>query len=137
MTPDKITSKKVRKDQFPGYWKKAREFESAMNENLAARKWNAAVMSAVHAAILANDALLIYFHGIKSTSEKHDDAIRLLVTLFKNEEARRNSRHLSRLINAKSTVEYTGQLISENAAGELCKKARRFIAWVGSLLPGK
>ncbi len=136
MPPDKITGKKVSKDQFRGYWKKAREFETAMNDNLAVRNWNAATMSAVHAVILANDALLIYFHGVKSTSEKHDDAIRLLTTLFKSEEAKRNSRHLSRLINAKSTVEYTGKLIKETSARESCKKARRFLSWVNSLLPG-
>lgn len=136
MPPGKISTKKLSKDQFHGYWKKAREFEAAMEENLARGNWNASVMSAIHAAILANDALLIRFHGVKSSGEKHDDAIRLLATLFKNDEAKTNARNLGRLINEKSIVEYTGKLLSHGRAIDLCKKARRFIAWVDSLLSG-
>ena len=71
------------RDQYGGYWLKAGEFAAAMDENLARGNWNAAVMSAIHAAILANDALL-----------------------------------------------------GRGRARDLCKKARRFIAWVDSLLSG-
>ncbi len=136
MKSGKLPAKKLSRDQYQGYWLKAGEFAAAMDENLARGNWNAAVMSAIHAAILANDALLIRFHGVKSASDKHDDAIRLLTTLFKNEQARKNSRNLSRLINEKSAVEYTGKLLGPGRALDLCKKARRFIAWVDSLLPG-
>jgi len=136
MPPGKIQKRKLSKGQFRGYWKKAREFEGAMNDNLARGNWNASAMSGIHAAILANDALLIYFHGVKSSSGKHDDAVRLLTTLFKSDEAKSNARDLGRLINEKSIVEYTGKLLSPGRGLELCKKAQRFIAWVDSLLPG-
>jgi HEPN domain-containing protein len=136
MNSGKLPAKKLARDQYQGYWLKAGEFAAAMDENLARGNWNAAVMSAIHAAILANDALLIRFFGVKSASDKHDDAIRLLTTLFKSDQARKNSRNLARLINEKSAVEYTGKLLGRGRALDLCKKARRFIAWVDSLLPG-
>ena len=70
MTADKRPSKKVRKDEYLNYWGKARELESIMQTALLKSNWNAAALNALHAAILANDALLIYFHGVKSSSKK-------------------------------------------------------------------
>ena len=136
MNPGKLPAKKLSRDRYQGYWLKAGEFADAMDDNLARGNWNAAVMSAIHAAILANDALLIRFHGVRSSGEKHDDAARLLTTLFKDDRARGNARNLSRLLNEKSAVEYTGKLLGRGRALDLCKIARRFIAWVSSLLPG-
>ena len=128
-------SKKLSKDQYLSYWKKAREFEAMMEESLLQQNWNAAALNAVHSAILANDALLIYFHGRKSTSQKHDDAVRLLTSLMKSNEAKKNAKHLRKLIGEKSTVEYTGRLFSPTRSKELCKHAQRFNAWVHSQLP--
>ena len=135
MTVDKRPIKKLRKDEYLNYWEKTRELESVMQTALLKSNWNAAALNALHAAILANDALLIYFHGVKSSSQKHDDAIKLLTSLMKSSDARKNARHLRKLINEKSTVAYTGKLLSPGRSKELCKHAQRFITWVNSLLP--
>jgi len=137
MKADRIPAKKVSKNGYVNYWKKARECEAVMLESILRNNWNAAALNALHAAMLANDSLLIHFHGVKSTSRKHDDAVRLLTSLMKSDEANRNARHLRKLINEKSTVEYTGKLLSPVRSRELCKHAQRFIAWADSLLPGK
>ncbi|MDP8248211.1 MAG: hypothetical protein P9M00_08750 [Candidatus Tritonobacter lacicola] len=46
-------------------------------------------------------------------------------------------KNIRKLINEKSTVEYTGKLLSPARSKELCKHAQRFISWAGSLLPRK
>jgi len=135
MTTDRRPSKRVRKDEYLNYWEKARELEYVMQTALLKSNWNAAALNALHAAILANDALLINFHGVKSSGQKHDDAIKLLTSLMKSPDARKNARHLRKLINEKSNVAYTGKLLSPGRSKELCKHAQRFIAWVNSLLP--
>lgn len=84
MTTEKSRFKKIRKDEYLNYWEKARELESVMQTALLKSNWNAAALNALHAAILANDALLIYFHGVKSSSQKHDDAVKLLTSLMKD-----------------------------------------------------
>ncbi len=137
MKRDKIRSKKIRKDGYLSYWKKARELESVMQTALLKSNWNAAALNALHAAILANDALLIYFHGIKSISQKHDDAVKLLTSLIKSREAQKYSRHLRKLITEKSIISYTGKLLSPGKSKELCKHAQRFITWVSSMLPNE
>ncbi len=135
MTTNRRPSKKIRKDEYLNYWEKARELESVMQTALLKSNWNVAALNALHAAILANDALLIKFHGVKSSSQKHDDAIKLLTSLMKSSDARKNARHLRKLINEKSNVAYPGKLLSPGRSKELCKHAQRFIAWVNSLLP--
>ena len=132
---DKSALKKIRKDEYLNYWEKARELESVMQTALLKSNWNAAALNALHATILANDALLIYFHGVKSSSQKHDDAIKLLTSLMKSSVAQKNSRHLRKLINEKSNISYTGKLLTPGRSKELCKHAQRFISWVNSLLP--
>jgi len=125
----------MRKDEYLNYWRKAQELESVMQTALLKSNWDAAALNALHAAILANDALLIFFHGIKSSSQKHDDAVKLLTSLMKSSDAQKYSRHLRKLINEKSVVSYTGKLLSPGRSKELCKHAQRFITWVNSLLP--
>ena len=135
MSADKSGLKKIHKDEYLNYREKARELESVMQTALLKSNWNAAALNALHAAILANDALLIFFHGVKSSSQKHDDAIKLLTSLMKTPAAHKNSRHLRKLINEKSNISYTGKLLSPGRSKELCKHSQRFISWVNSLLP--
>jgi len=135
MTANKMQSKKIRKDEYLNYLRKAKELESVMQTALLKSNWDAAALNALHAAILANDALLIFFHGIKSNSQKHDDAVKLLTYLMKSSDAQKYSRHLRKLINEKSVVSYTGKLLSPGKSKELCTHAQRFITWVNSLLP--
>jgi uncharacterized protein (UPF0332 family) len=86
----KVKTIKIDKAKYSGFLKKAKEFISSMEDDLAKERWNSACLNAIHSAISANDALLACFHGIRSISPKHDDAVRLLISLFKTEEARKN-----------------------------------------------
>ena len=126
---------KIDKAKYSGFLKKAKEFISSMEDDLAKERWNSACLNAIHSAISANDALLACFHGIRSISPKHDDAVRLLISLFKTEEARKNAEHLQELIRRKNLLEYQDKLFSGSDAGTLSKHARRFLEWAQSILP--
>lgn len=135
MKNKEVKVSKAEKSEYKNYWKKATEFYETTQDNLIKGKWNASALNAIHAGISANDALLVCFHGIRSSSPKHDDAIRLLVSLTKHSDAEKNAIHLQRLIAMKNIVEYESRLFTRQEAEALSKHAERFINWVRDLLP--
>lgn len=113
------------------YLIKAREFLLAAQDSRARGNWNAVGLNAVHAAISANDAITIYQIGKRCVSEKHSDAIRLLLFALPNDsEVKNQSNHLSRLIAKKNIVEYESRLFQRNESIELLKHSERFLNWV-------
>jgi len=130
----KTKTSRVDKSKYLNYLKKSEEFQATMEDDLMEERWNSACLNAIHSAISANDALLIFLYGIRSISPKHDDAVRLLLSLNKTENARRNAEHLQELIRRKNLVEYQDKLFSKNDAEVLSKHSRRFLEWVKSLL---
>jgi hypothetical protein len=135
MSDKKIPTRMVRKDDFRGSWQKALELHGMMEEALLGERWDAAALNGIHAAILANDAVLTCFHGVRSSSRKHDDAARLLLTLMKTAESKNAAKHLSRLVQRKSLIEYTGECLTPGESVELCKHAQLFLDWAKSILP--
>lgn len=85
--------------------------------------------------ISANDALLTFHFGLRSISPKHDDAVKLLISMMKRDDTEIKAKHLRRLISVKNLVEYDGRLLSRREAESLTKHAERFLVWVRSLLP--
>ena len=111
------------------------EFHETMQECLSKEKWNAAGLNAIHTGISAADALLVFFHGMRSTSPKHDDIIKLLTSSIAHQEMKPNSSHLRNLVSMKNVIEYEVRLINRQEALLLSKHATRFLEWVKSLLP--
>lgn len=107
---------KSSKEDYKKFLKKADEFLETMRESLMKEKWNAAGLNAIHTGISANDALLTFHFGLRSISPKHDDAVKLLISV-------------------KNLVEYDVRLLSRAEAESLAKHAERFLVWVKSLLP--
>ncbi len=134
--PDKgIPTQKAEKSTYLNYLKKAEEFRDAMRQCRSMESWDAVALNAIHAGISANDSLLVYFHGMRSTSAKHDDAVRLLLSLIKHEEVKTAAAHLRKLIASKGLAEYEGRLLTAAEASDLVKHAERFMEWVKSVLP--
>ena len=123
------------KSDSSNYLKKSAEFHEAMQECLSKGKWNAVGLNAIHAGISAADALLVFFHGMRSTSPKHDDIIKLVTSLISHRDVSSNISHLRNLIGMKNIVEYEVRLIDRQEALSLAKHATRFFEWVTSLLP--
>jgi len=133
----KIKTVTVSKSDYSNYLKKAAEFHDAMQDSLSKGKWNAVGLNAIHTGISAMDALLVFFHGIRSTSPKHDDIIKLATSLISHREMKTNASHLRNLINMKNIVEYEVRLIDRHEALILSKHATRLFEWVRSMIPEK
>jgi len=134
MTKD-IKTSHVSKSAYSNYLKKAEEFFSSAQNSLSHGKWNAAGLNAIHSGISSADALLVSLHGMRSTSPKHNDMLKLLSSLVKHKGLEENISHLRNLIAMKHIVEYDQRLITHSEAVSLSKHAERFLAWVKSILP--
>lgn len=116
------------------YLKKAREYRDSMNQALADRRPNAAALNGIHCAISAADSLCVHFHGKRSSSKDHSDAVRLLAELFADEEARHQANRLGIILAKKNQVEYEERMFSQAEAVSLVKQVERLFAWVASRL---
>lgn len=123
------------KEDYKKFLKKANEFFEIMQLSLLKEKWNAAGLNAIHVGISANDALLTFHFGLRSTSPKHDDAVKLIISLMKRDDTESKTKHLRRLISVKNLVEYDRRLFSKREAESLAKHAERYLNWIKSLLP--
>jgi len=126
---------KIEKALYKNYLQKALEFRDTMRDSMSASNWNSVALNAIHAGVSANDAVLTFFHGMRSISPKHDDAVKLLRDLMKDEKAKLASNHLSKLMYAKNLVAYESRLFTQSEAHTIAKHTERFIEWVESVLP--
>ncbi len=112
------------------YFRKAGEYRDSMNQALADGRPNAAALNGIHCAISAADSLCVRFHGKRSSSKDHSDAVRLLAELFADEEARHQANRLGIILTKKNQVEYEERLFSSGEAANLAKQVERLFAWV-------
>jgi len=98
--------------------------------------WDAAVSSAVHAAISIADALTVFYLGERSASQDHRYVLRLLETIRSEPtELLKNKRHLSSLLATKDAAEYGERLLNEADAVAALEHCMRFCRWANSKLP--
>lgn len=128
-----ISTREEIRSSHKNYLIKAKEFFQTANDAYLRNNWNAVGLNAVHSAISANDALIIYQISKRCVSDKHSDAVKLLLFAFAgNKEAKRQSRHLSWLIAKKNIVEYELRLFQKKEATDALKHAERFLNWINS-----
>jgi len=135
MAAKHVKTTQVSKSDYINYLKKAEEFLAAMRDSISKDNWNAAGLNAIHSAVSASDAVLVCLHGVRSTSPKHDDIVKLFSSLIRHRDGEENVNHLRRLVSMKNIVEYEQRLISQSEAVALSKHAERFLDWVRRLLP--
>jgi HEPN domain-containing protein len=116
------------------YLKKAQEFNATMKTALAACHWNAAALSAVHAAISAGDALLAAFASIRSAEQDHRQIVTMLADQL-GKDGEQASRHVQRVIARKNLVEYEERLITESDARQMATHVERLMKLVEAKLP--
>ncbi|MEW6296054.1 MAG: HEPN domain-containing protein [Candidatus Diapherotrites archaeon] len=135
MAAAKIQTRKVDKEKYTNYLKKAQDFFTTMQSAYKAGNWNSTGLEGVHCVISANDALLVFFGGSRSISQDHKDVARLLTTVINTPDAKESSQHLRKVIALKNIIEYEERLFTQKEAVEVMKHAERFFAWVKSMLP--
>jgi HEPN domain. len=132
MTKIKTTEEK----NWKNYLLKSEQFLESGRDAFLKKNWNAVGLNAVHSAISANDALTVYRKNLRSASEKHSDAVNLLLEVFSNsDDSKKNSGHLLWLVNRKNLVEYESRLFYEKEAEDSMKHAERFLIWAKENLP--
>lgn len=94
---------------------------------------NAIGICLIHAVISASDAVTINVAEVRSSSEQHADAPRLLHDIVPDVPAE-IVRALSDIIRAKFEYEYSGEVFTQAAARKLLRKAERFYAWADDQL---
>lgn len=116
------------------YLAKSQEFLATMESALAEEHWDGAGLAAIHSGISAGDAVLAYHGGIRSAGQDHRVAVDLLLRVLGPASAE-PAKHLKRLVDKKSLVEYEQRRLTQVEAIDLAKHARRFVQWAETQLP--
>jgi hypothetical protein len=116
------------------YLTKAQEFAAAMESALEEKRWNAAALAAVHAAISAGDAMLAAFVGIRSAERDHRQIVTLLADHL-GKDGGQASKHVQRVIALKNLVEYEERLIRQAEANQMATHVRRLMTLAESKVP--
>jgi hypothetical protein len=89
---------------------------------------NAIGICIIHAVISANDAVTIHLGEVRSSSEQHTDARRLLEEVAKKVPDN-VLRAYGSVVQAKFEYEYSGDVFTPAAARRLLLKAEAFYRW--------
>ena len=111
---------------------------AAADENYASacavqesRKYRAAGILLVHAAIALTDGLTIRIGGVKSTGEHHQEAVDLIRELLPNASGLSPAlRHLEAIIHEKTRVSYTGDPFTATDIARMRTHYEPFAIWV-------
>jgi hypothetical protein len=109
---------------------KAEQFLEECMAAVSARRNDAALLNAIHAAISANDAVTVTLAGRRSSDPDHRRAADLLEDVGgSSPELRAHARQLGDLVARKSTVEYESRRATAREAQNALKRAERFVGW--------
>jgi len=123
-----IQTRRVDRHKFQGFWKKAVEFHEGMKHAEAEEKWNAACLNAIHCAISSVDAICVFFMGERSSSQRHEDAFRVLKAVPVS-GAEEKAKQFIDIIGLKNLVEYSDDEPSEKEARRIILQADRLFSW--------
>lgn len=127
-------TRRVERAAATSYLKKAAEFFESMQQALQAGRWNAAGLNAVHCAISACDAVLVYYTEQRSASPDHEVAAYLLSALPKVPDAKQKADTLRRILQEKHVIEYEDRSFTQREAAELVKLTERFFRWAQEIV---
>jgi hypothetical protein len=125
------TRRRVPRHRAAEYWQVATHLmESARTLlTLGDKEYgNAIGIRIIHAVISANDAVTIKLGEVRSSSEQHADARRLLQELAKK-VPESVLRAYSSVVQAKFEYEYSGDVFTPTSARRLLIKAEAFYRW--------
>lgn len=125
----KIPRKTRDKSSFRNYLKKAEQFVNTMNDCMIKKQYDSAALNGIHAIISSIDALLVFRAGVVSSSQNHEDAVKLLLEIVIDTETKSYTKHALAVIKLKTTVEYFDSLTTEKQADEIIKHTTRFFEW--------
>ena len=130
MVPKRIKKRVIEKGNYRIYSQKAEEFYETMHQAKDRNNWNAFGLNGVHCTISSNDALLVFYAGIRSSSEDRNVAVELLSSSVKFPEVKSKSQILRRILAKKNLIEYENRDFTQKEALDIIKLVDRFYRWV-------
>ena len=125
------TRKRVDRSDWTGFLAAAEENYASACAVQASRKYRAAGILLVHAAIALTDALTVRTGGVKGTGEHHQEAVDLVRELLPNTSGLGPAlRHLEAIIHEKNRVSYTGDPFTASDIARIRTHYERFALWV-------
>ncbi len=134
MTPKKLKTRSVSRERHSTYLKKAMEFLRAAESSMKIGDWDAVGLNAVHSAISAADAVLVYYGGVRSAGDSHHDVAGLLRQHIKDDQLGSKIQTLSKVLGYKNLAAYEDREVTEAEGRDAEKLARRFLDWAQSRL---
>jgi hypothetical protein len=131
MMTRRLKTTQVERSNYSIYLNKAKEFYETMIQVQKDRRWNAVGLNAVHCAISAADALLVFHLGQRSIDPDHHIVAELMTNL-NIPEIKNKSESLYKIINQKNLIAYEQRSFTEKEAGLIVKQTERFYNWVNS-----
>jgi hypothetical protein len=131
MNPGPAPRRRVARHRASDYWQVSTHLmESARTLlTLGDKEYgNAIGICIIHAVISANDAITIHLGEVRSSSEQHADAQRLLLEVTKKVPDK-VLRAYGSVVQAKFEYEYSGDVFTPAAARRLLVKAEVFYSW--------
>lgn len=135
MTPKSFKTRPVERGRHSTYLRKAHGFLRASEYALSLGDWDAAGLNAVHAAISAADALLVFHARLRPAGDSHNDVIGLLHLHIKDPQTGPRLLTLSKVLGYKHLAAYEDRCLTEAEARDAEKLSRRFLDWARSRLP--
>lgn len=136
MSPVPPPRRRVARHRAEDYWRVATHLMESARALIVLgdqEYGNAIGICLIHAVISANDAVTINAAEVRSTSEQHADAQRLLQEVV-NDVPAPVVRAFGAVVQAKFEYEYSGEVFTQAAAKRLLVKADRFYKWAGEQL---
>lgn len=131
----KTLRKEIPRDDGARYARVADGFHRAAELALEHDYRGAAGLLFVHAGIAYADAVCIARRGVRSSSERHQDALTLLREAAGSAPGGDAALgHLRHLLDEKSRLAYTGDEPTAAEAAALAKHAARFRDWASGLI---
>lgn len=125
----------ISKSKFENYHFVAQNFLNGAEVASEFEYWNAAGVLIVHSAIAYGDAVTIKFGSVKSKGDDHRDITNLLNTmLIHSEEKKKALLQLSKILDHKNLVSYSGDIYYKKDIDKLWIYLKRFTIWAEDIL---
>jgi hypothetical protein len=127
-------TERLPREKFEVYRERAEGLRKTMESSLTNHEYHGAMLSAIHAAISAGDALSVFYLGERSRGQDHGELVSL-ISRISLEGATVQSRRLASILAVKTEAEYGSSSPSRKEVESLALQVRRFASWALDQLP--
>jgi hypothetical protein len=120
---------------YPMTLNRGQQYFARMQEALRGSRWHSAALNALKAAINYCDAVLIYYHGVKSIYPAHRNITRLLEENVRRADAEEHIEHMRAMLALEMLVQDEGRCYTRTEALLLRDKAEKIVDWCRTFLP--